>query len=246
MAIIMSLLPVSVAAETVRVEDITTQAADEQSVTITFHVNGGKGSNATITRTPGKAMGTLPTPTRAGHTFLGWFPAGSGTINFSQQILPTTLAPIKSVTYFARWGQHHSKTLTHGGSMLIQGFRNTTHNSNWIAFNGSAIPANARVDSISINTGLGAGSGGILGNHLEVTSTARPGHVLRIPWDGRNNAVFNNTQDFWNHDARALYDIRWNGTVIANTIGSMINPNGTAAIRGYSNVRLTINYTVPV
>jgi len=208
-----------------------------QNVTLTFHINGGNGANSTITRAAGSAFGTLPNPpTRQGHRFLGWYTT-SGTSG-GQRVTTASTVPNQATTYWARWAQYRSRTLTHTGSMMITGFATSTHNSTPITFNGNTIPVGALVTDISINTGTSTSSGTTIGNNLQISSSARSG-TLTIPWNGTNNSVLNNTHFFWNHDARATYTVRWNGTVIGNTL-----PGGSAAVRGFSNVRLTIGYIV--
>ena len=64
---------------------------------VTFNANGGLGGTE-ITRMEGEAIGTLPTPTRDGYTFDGWFTAASG----GTQVSAST-AVIADVTYFAHW-----------------------------------------------------------------------------------------------------------------------------------------------
>ena len=51
------------------------------TITITFHANGGNVEGAgktTRTVTTNSTYGTLPTPTREGYSFNGWFTATSG------------------------------------------------------------------------------------------------------------------------------------------------------------------------
>ncbi|MDR2972310.1 MAG: InlB B-repeat-containing protein [Bacteroidales bacterium] len=219
---------------------IAEESQSANTVMITFNANGGSG---TTTRwlTPGEPFGTLPMPSRSNHTFIGWFTtsASSG----GQQIHPNTLVPNGNTTYWARWAQHQSTTLTHTGSMMITGMPPLTTDSNWITFNGNTIPANARVLSISVNTGSSTMSGAIVGNNLQVNSTAGGG-TLTMPWNGANNSVLNNNQHFTDLPARGTYSIRWNGTVISGTPGNLFDPRPTPAIRGYSNVRLTVHFVV--
>ena len=51
---------------------------DPETVTITFNPNGGTCATASKTVTTQSAYGTLPTPTRSGYTFNGWFTASGG------------------------------------------------------------------------------------------------------------------------------------------------------------------------
>jgi len=66
--------------------------------TVTFNPNGGSVSPTTKTVQSGTAVGTLPTPTRSGHTFAGWFTAQTG----GTQITSATIVN-GNVTYWARW-----------------------------------------------------------------------------------------------------------------------------------------------
>ena len=99
------------------------------------------------------------------------------------------------------------------------------------------------IDIASSKTGSSTMSGVIMGNNLQILSSAG-GNTLIIPWNGANNSVLNDSTHFTGLPARATYTIRWNGTVISGTPGNIFNPNPTDAIRGYSNVKLTINYIV--
>ncbi len=69
------------------------------SYTVTFNANGGGTvSPTTITKNYGTALGTLPTVSRTGYTFKGWFTATSG----GTQITSTTLMS-GAATYYAQW-----------------------------------------------------------------------------------------------------------------------------------------------
>ena len=52
--------------------------ADAVTVTVTFDANGGTCSTASKSVTTQSTYGTLPTPTRTGYTFKGWFTASAG------------------------------------------------------------------------------------------------------------------------------------------------------------------------
>jgi uncharacterized repeat protein (TIGR02543 family) len=69
--------------------------------TVTFDVNGGSAlsaANRTRTRDHNATVGSLPTPTRTGHTFAGWFTARTGGTRIT-----TTQRITANTTYFARW-----------------------------------------------------------------------------------------------------------------------------------------------
>jgi uncharacterized repeat protein (TIGR02543 family) len=69
--------------------------------TVIFDVNGGSAlsaANRTRTRDHNATVGTLPTPTRANHTFAGWFTTRTGGTRIT-----TTQRITANTTYFARW-----------------------------------------------------------------------------------------------------------------------------------------------
>ena len=70
------------------------------SYTATFNSNGGgTPSPSTITKTYGTQLGTLPTVSRTGYTFKGWFTQSTG----GEKISTTTTMPANNVTYYAQW-----------------------------------------------------------------------------------------------------------------------------------------------
>lgn len=81
--------------------------ATKRSYTATFNGNGGSTpSPSSITKEYNTALGTLPTCTRTGYTFLGWYTASSGGTKIS-----TTTVVTKNITYYAQWSIN-SYTLT--------------------------------------------------------------------------------------------------------------------------------------
>jgi len=72
----------------------------EATYTVTFNPNGGSVTTTSKTVTAGSTYGTLPTPTRSGYKFLGWYTASSG----GTQILSTTTVSIMAnQTLYAHW-----------------------------------------------------------------------------------------------------------------------------------------------
>ena len=70
----------------------------KNSCTITFNANGGKVSTASKTVNGGTAIGTMPTPTRSGYTFTGWFTAKTG----GTKVYSTTKVT-NNMTLYAQW-----------------------------------------------------------------------------------------------------------------------------------------------
>ena len=91
-----------VSASTTVTKNVTYYAqwtATPRSYTATFNGNGGgTPSPSTITKTYGSELGTLPTCSRTGYTFLGWYTASSGGTKIS-----STTKITGTVTYYAQW-----------------------------------------------------------------------------------------------------------------------------------------------
>jgi len=69
-------------------------------VSITLNPNGGSVSPTSINRSIGSSFGALPTPTRTGRVFIGWFDTSA--TSGGTRITSTTIVP-SSVTLWARW-----------------------------------------------------------------------------------------------------------------------------------------------
>ena len=87
-------------------------------VPVTFNVNGGKkltSSKASKMLVPGSAVGTLPTSTRTGYAFAGWYTAKSGGTKASSS---TKISQAK--TFYAHWAAktYTVKFNTNGGKKL--------------------------------------------------------------------------------------------------------------------------------
>ena len=72
-----------------------------RTYTVTFEKNDGSGDNAgTRTVTYDAKYGTLPTLSRTGYTFTGWFTAASGG---TQVTSATKVTQAKDHTLYAQW-----------------------------------------------------------------------------------------------------------------------------------------------
>ena len=72
-----------------------------KNITINWNANGGSVSPASSTYTYDGAAIELPTPSYAGHRFLGWFTAANGGTQITD--VGTTNKPYTTVTYYAHW-----------------------------------------------------------------------------------------------------------------------------------------------
>ena len=98
------------------------------SYTVTFNGNGGSNA-ASMTVTHGAAIGNLPTSSRTGYTFDGWFTAASGGTQVSAQTAVTG-----NMTLYAHWNV----------------------NKYQLTFNGNG--GNASTASVSVNYGAAIGT----------------------------------------------------------------------------------------
>ena len=71
-----------------------------EKYTVTFNANGGTVSPTSKTVTYGSKYGDLPTPTRTGYTFNGWYTAASGG---SKVTSSTTVTTASNHTLYAHW-----------------------------------------------------------------------------------------------------------------------------------------------
>ena len=71
------------------------------SITITFDANGGNVSPSNVTYPPGNTT-TLPTPTRSGYTFDGWYSAPTGGTKYGDAGSSYTV-PTSNITMYAHW-----------------------------------------------------------------------------------------------------------------------------------------------
>ena len=74
-------------------------ASIDNDVTVTFNANGGSCSTSTKDVDKGSAVGSLPTPTRSGYTFVGWYASKDG----GTAPITTSTVVDDAVTYYAHW-----------------------------------------------------------------------------------------------------------------------------------------------
>ena len=86
------------------------------SLTVTFSANGGSVSPSSKSVTYGGTYGTLPTPTRTGYTFLGWFTSKTGGTQVNSS---TKVTNGKNHTLYAQWSASSSSVIynANGGSV---------------------------------------------------------------------------------------------------------------------------------
>lgn len=105
-----------------------------KTYTITFNPNGGTVSPSTKEVSYGSAYGSLPTPTRPGYTFDGWFTTAEGGTKVTAS---TVLTESSDKTVYAHWSQMGELTLPSGIQTIDEeSFMGNSHISHVV------IPAN--------------------------------------------------------------------------------------------------------
>ena len=123
--------------------------------TITFNNDGGQNSTTTKEVTYGEKYGTLPTPTKDGYTFDGWFTSNGTKISENDNVNIT-----ENITLIAKW-QGESYTLTvnpNGGTWnesseiqtVVGTYNSTREISNPIAPKGYTVTLNDSENTTSI------------------------------------------------------------------------------------------------
>lgn len=72
----------------------------KQPITVTYDANGGSVNQANKSLYLSDPYGTLPTPTRSGYTFTGWYSAKTGGVKVTEK---TTITTPSSHTLYAAW-----------------------------------------------------------------------------------------------------------------------------------------------
>lgn len=181
--------------------------ATPRSYTATFNGNGGDTpSPSTITKTYGSELGTLPTCSRTGYTFLGWYTASSGGTKIS-----STTKITGTVTYYAQWSIN-SYTLTYnvnGGNAVSPTSKSVQYGSAYgtlptptknsdaeftYAFAGWYTAASGGTQVIA-NTTMGAGNTTI---YAHWTATRRS---YTVTWNGNGGTPSKSSSSFHYNDA---------------------------------------------
>ena len=88
----------------------------KKAVTVSYDANGGSVSKSSDTRYYGDTYASLPTPTRTGYTFTGWYTSKTGG---SHVTVSTTITSSSSHTLYAHWsGARYTVTLNPSGGTV--------------------------------------------------------------------------------------------------------------------------------
>ena len=89
------------------------------NIKITWRGNGGPSTNTITYNLPGSTFGTLPSPTRTGYRFDGWYPDETFTVG--TEIHDYTTVPDAPTTYYGKWTRIYTVTWDgNGGTPATQ------------------------------------------------------------------------------------------------------------------------------
>ncbi|MCR0315634.1 InlB B-repeat-containing protein [[Clostridium] innocuum] len=100
-----------------------------KSFTLSFNGNGGTPSRSTQTVSYASAVGALPTASRTGYTFTGWYTAASGGTQYSAS---TTYSVVGNTTLYAHWSANtYTVSFNANGGSVSPGSKTVTYNSSF-------------------------------------------------------------------------------------------------------------------
>ena len=202
--------------------------------TVSFNSNGGS-SVSSKSVTYGTSYGTLPTPSRNGYTFAGWYTAASGGTQITSSSTMNTNA---NITLYAHWSPK-SFTVSfdsNGGSAVSS--KSVTYDSTY-----GTLPTPTRNGYTFVGWFTAASGGSQVTSSTKVTITGN--QTLYAHWKGNTITVaFDNNGGYGNVPSQSY--------VVGNTYGSL--PAGSTPPTGYSfvgwftaksgGVQITTNMTV--
>ena len=103
-----------VTSSTVITADIIVYAHWHEDVTVTLHTDGGTIEYNTITVHYNSAVGTIPTPTKTGNTFAGWYQDENLTVPATSETIIT-----QDTDLYAKWLPDVTVTLNGNGAIVI-------------------------------------------------------------------------------------------------------------------------------
>ena len=185
--------------------------------TLSFSANGGSVSTSSKTVTYNSTYGTLPTPTRTGYTFNGWYTSESGG---NRKLSSDTYSTAGNSTLYAHW-TGNSYTVQYDGNGSTSG---STANSTHVYGTATALTANGFTrtgyEFIGWNTKAdGSGTSYLDQSSVsDLTSTNGGTVTLYAQWDintyiltlDANGGQVDNSSLPLSHGTSNYHDISWN------------------------------------
>jgi uncharacterized repeat protein (TIGR02543 family) len=154
---------------------------NRSNCTVTFDANGGSVSTSSKTVTYGSTYGELPTPTRTGYTFTGWYTAASGG---SQVTSSTTVTVTSDHTLYAHWTKTDvTVTFDPNGGSVSPSSKTVTYGSTY-----GTLPTPTR-EGYSFDGWFTASEGGSQVTSSTTVTTAS-NHTLYAHWTAMEYTVY--------------------------------------------------------
>ena len=142
--------------------------------TVRLNANGGKVSPASKVVTCGSTYGTLPTPTRTGYEFDGWYTRETSGIKVDKNTAVGTNPP---ATLYAHWtGKNYTVTLDANGGTVSMASRTATYGSTY-----PALPDATRTGGYTFDGWYTQKTGGTKVDDSTTVTTAA-NHILYAHW----------------------------------------------------------------
>ena len=197
------------------------------SYTVTFNANGDGGSVSPSSKTVtyGSAYGDLPTPTRTGYTFNGWYTAASGG---SKVTASTTVTTASNHTLYAHWTpKTYTVTFDANDGSGWTTTKEVTYDSTY-----GTLPTRART-GYTFNGWYTAKTGGTkITTSTKVTTAAN--HRLYAQWTANQYTVTYNANDGsgWTTSQKVTYDSTYGTLPTRTRTGYSLDGWYTAATGG--------------
>lgn len=115
-----------------RLSEVTIHCLEDETpetYTVTFNANGGTVTQTSKTVTYNSTYGTLPTPSRIGYSFAGWYTSSSGG---SQVTSSTTVTTASNHTLYAHWTANtYTVTFNANGGSVSPTTKTVTYDSTY-------------------------------------------------------------------------------------------------------------------
>jgi len=148
--------------------------------TVTFNPNGGSVSPTSKTVTYNSTYGDLPTPSRTGYTFTGWYTSASGG---SQVSASTKVTTTSNHTLYAHWTVNtYTVTFNPNGGSVSPTSKTVTYNSTY-----GDLPTPTRTNYTFAGWYTSASGGSQVSASTKVTTTSN--HTLYAHWTANTYTV---------------------------------------------------------
>ena len=176
-----------------------------KTYTVTFNANGGTVSTTSKSVTFSSTYGTLPTPTKAGSSFKGWYTATSGGTKITSS---TTVTTSKNHTLYAQWEAYTMNILYNANGGTIKEYTNT--DGKVFGKSGSLVTINGSTTIHSLKYGESLPSSGLSNyNNSNYIYISRDSYttITGKEFKDKNGKEFSQTEEYAASDFSTVCDV---------------------------------------